>query len=98
MPLSSQPSVLSSECLRASGRRLTRPRDKDMESWVGRELLAQYLAVKEKEAETFGKMTDEERRQKFLNFFGYFYTAVTLMQAIKQGFLSCEPLATANFP
>jgi hypothetical protein len=29
---------------------------------------------------------------------GVLLTAVTLMQAIKQGFLSCEPLATANFP
>lgn len=44
-------------------------RDNDMESWIGRELLAQYLAAKEKEAEVFGKMTDEERRKKFLSFF-----------------------------
>ena len=43
--------------------------DKELESWIGAELLAHYLRVKDKEVEHFSKMTEEERRQKFLNYF-----------------------------
>jgi glutamine synthetase len=43
--------------------------DKELEDWIGTELLAQYIKVKEKEVEHFSKMTEEERRQKFLNHF-----------------------------
>lgn len=43
--------------------------DKDIKKWVGKELLTQYLRVKEKEVEYFGKMTEEERRLKFTSYF-----------------------------
>lgn len=44
-------------------------KDPDVREWVGKEFLEKYVKVKEKEVELFGKMTDEERRQKFLAFF-----------------------------
>ncbi|KAF4453902.1 protein fluG [Fusarium austroafricanum] len=43
--------------------------DVDIETWVGNELLRQYLQVKEKEVEYFEKMADEDRRMKFLSYF-----------------------------
>ncbi|EQL28330.1 hypothetical protein BDFG_08943 [Blastomyces dermatitidis ATCC 26199] len=43
--------------------------DKEIQNWVGPELFSQYVKVKEKEVEYFSKMTDEERRQKFLGYF-----------------------------
>lgn len=43
--------------------------DQELEGWIGAELLAHYRKVKDKEVEYFSKMTEEERRQKFLNYF-----------------------------
>ncbi|KAJ9133101.1 Glutamine synthetase, beta-Grasp [Coniochaeta hoffmannii] len=43
--------------------------DVDIPVWVGEELLEKYFKMKDKEVELFGKMTDEERRQKFIAFF-----------------------------
>jgi glutamine synthetase len=43
--------------------------DKELENWLGGELLAQYVKLKEKEVEYFSNMSEEERRQKFLNYF-----------------------------
>ncbi|KAK3377006.1 protein fluG [Lasiosphaeria ovina] len=43
--------------------------DTEVQSWVGRELFTQYIKVKEKEVETFGKMTDQDRRRKILEYF-----------------------------
>lgn len=43
--------------------------DKELQGWIGTELFTQYVKVKEKEVEYFSKMTDEERRQKFLGYF-----------------------------
>ncbi|KAH7179158.1 uncharacterized protein B0J16DRAFT_386985 [Fusarium flagelliforme] len=43
--------------------------DEDIKGWVGKELLTQYLRVKEMEVEYFGKMTEEERRLKFTSYF-----------------------------
>lgn len=44
-------------------------KDIDMRDWFGEELLAQYVKVKSKEIEYFSKMSEEERRQKFLTYF-----------------------------
>ncbi|KAI1059398.1 hypothetical protein LB507_004039 [Fusarium sp. FIESC RH6] len=44
-------------------------KDEDIEQWIGKELLTQYSRVKEKEVEYFGKMTEEERRMKFISYF-----------------------------
>jgi glutamine synthetase len=43
--------------------------DKELRDWIGAELFSQYIKVKEKEVEYFSKMTDDERRQKFLGYF-----------------------------
>ncbi|KAI1819346.1 protein fluG [Xylaria intraflava] len=43
--------------------------DEDLKDWLGVELHTQYLNVKDKEAEYFGEMTEEQRRQKFLDYF-----------------------------
>ena len=43
--------------------------DKELEAWIGTELLAQYVKLKEKEVEHFSNMSEEERRLKFLNYF-----------------------------
>ncbi|KAG9233332.1 protein fluG [Amylocarpus encephaloides] len=37
--------------------------------WIGKDLFTQYFNVKEKEVEFFSKITDEERRLKFLAYF-----------------------------
>jgi glutamine synthetase len=42
--------------------------DDEFEGWIGSEMPAQYLKVNEAELEHFSKMTEEERRQKFLNY------------------------------
>ncbi|KAJ8124852.1 hypothetical protein O1611_g8788 [Lasiodiplodia mahajangana] len=41
----------------------------DLFSWMGWGCVKKYVSVKEKEIEVFGKMTDEERRKKFLEYF-----------------------------
>ncbi|RYP41077.1 hypothetical protein DL767_001238 [Monosporascus sp. MG133] len=43
--------------------------DEELKRWIGYELHTQYFNVKQKEVEYFAKMTDEERRQKFLDYF-----------------------------
>lgn len=43
--------------------------DEEIKAWVGDELLRMYLKVKEKDAEKFGEMSDEERRTKHLDYF-----------------------------
>ncbi|CAG9945989.1 unnamed protein product [Clonostachys rosea f. rosea IK726] len=43
--------------------------DHEIIKWIGRELHNQYIRVKEKEAEYFLKMTTDERRRKFLDYF-----------------------------
>jgi glutamine synthetase len=43
--------------------------DEDLVNWIGAELLAHYCKVKDKEVEYFSKMSEEERRQKFLGYF-----------------------------
>lgn len=43
--------------------------DDAMRSLVGDDLLKWYISVKDKEVEEFGKMTDEERRKRFLEYF-----------------------------
>jgi len=43
--------------------------NEELQGWIGTELFTQYINVKEKEAEYFSKMTDEERRLKFLGYF-----------------------------
>ena len=41
----------------------------NMGTWMIGDLLSAYIPVKEKEVETFGKMTDIQRRNKFLEYF-----------------------------
>jgi glutamine synthetase len=48
---------------------LSAKEDTELQSWIGEELSTQYLKVKERELEFFSKMTDEERRLKFLSYF-----------------------------
>jgi glutamine synthetase len=43
--------------------------DKEIQEWIGDEILSLYVNIKEIEIETFAKMHDEERRRMFLNFF-----------------------------
>ncbi|OAQ69251.1 glutamine synthetase, catalytic domain-containing protein [Pochonia chlamydosporia 170] len=43
--------------------------DKEMKDWVGEELLTHYVRVKQKEVEHFGKMGEDERRIKMLQYF-----------------------------
>lgn len=43
--------------------------DEDLKQWIGSELHTQYLNIKQKEVEYFAKMTDEERRRRFLDYF-----------------------------
>lgn len=44
-------------------------KDKVMGDWMGKDMLQEYLAIKEKEVETFRRMSDEERRMRFLEYF-----------------------------
>lgn len=43
--------------------------DEDIKKWIGGEMMAQYVSLKEREIEFSKKMTDETMRQKFLAFF-----------------------------
>jgi len=43
--------------------------DCDMRQWIGDRLLSMYSEVKEREIAAFDRMTDEQRRQKYLNYF-----------------------------
>lgn len=43
--------------------------DEDFKSWIPADLLKWYISVKDKEVETFGKISDEERRLRFLEYF-----------------------------
>jgi glutamine synthetase len=43
--------------------------DTVMETWMPGDLLSEYIAVKEKEVEVFGKMTEQQRLDKFLEYF-----------------------------
>lgn len=43
--------------------------DEDLPLWLGPELVEHYLRVKEKEAEIFPQMSDEERRRRYLDYF-----------------------------
>lgn len=44
-------------------------RDAAVDTWIAEELLRWYISVKDKEIEEFGKMTDEQRRRRFLEYF-----------------------------
>lgn len=44
-------------------------RDSAVETWIAEDLLKWYISVKDKEVEEFGKMTDEQRRLRFLKYF-----------------------------
>lgn len=54
-------------CLRESLDALSQ--DKDVKGWMGEALHSQYIQIKEVEIWTFAAMSDEDRRQRFLNFF-----------------------------
>lgn len=43
--------------------------DQDAKRWMGEEMHTQYVSIKEVEIVTFSKMSDEQRRQRFLDFF-----------------------------
>ncbi|KAL6401889.1 Glutamine synthetase, beta-Grasp [Ilyonectria robusta] len=43
--------------------------DETVKEWIPEDLLKSYIPVKEKEVEVFQKMTDDERRVKFLEYF-----------------------------
>ncbi|KAF5121999.1 Protein fluG [Metarhizium anisopliae] len=43
--------------------------DAVVNAWIAKGLLEWYISVKEKEAEVFGEMTDEQRRLRFLEYF-----------------------------
>ncbi|OBT70595.1 hypothetical protein VF21_10324 [Pseudogymnoascus sp. 05NY08] len=43
--------------------------DNSIKSWIPKDMLNSYIAVKEKDAEAFQKMTDDQRRLRFLEFF-----------------------------
>lgn len=43
--------------------------DAVVNAWIAKDLLEWYISVKEKEVEVFGKMTDEQRRLRFLEYF-----------------------------
>lgn len=43
--------------------------DDSIRQWIGNEMVEQYIGVKEKEIQTFSRMSDEARRKKYLNFF-----------------------------
>lgn len=43
--------------------------NESVKKWVGEPLFNQYIKVKEKELEKFSKLTDDERRRRFLSFF-----------------------------
>lgn len=44
-------------------------RDAAVKSWIGEDLLKWFISVKDKEVEEFGKMTGEQRRLRFLEYF-----------------------------
>ncbi|RHZ48889.1 uncharacterized protein CDV56_105497 [Aspergillus thermomutatus] len=44
-------------------------RDVALKTWIGKDLLKWFISVKDKEVEEFGKMTDEQRRLRFLEYF-----------------------------
>ncbi|CAJ0540910.1 Ff.00g077860.m01.CDS01 [Fusarium sp. VM40] len=43
--------------------------DEDFKTWIPEDLMKWYISVKDKEVETFGKMSDEQRRLRFLEYF-----------------------------
>lgn len=43
--------------------------DDSIKTWIPRDMLNSYIAVKEKDVEAFQKMTDDQRRLRFLEFF-----------------------------
>ena len=43
--------------------------DQDVKRWMGEEMHTQYISIKEVEIVTFSKMSDEQRRRKYLRFF-----------------------------
>lgn len=43
--------------------------EEDMKHWIGEELVSRYLGVKEAEVRNFAGMSDEDRRQRLLEFF-----------------------------
>lgn len=44
-------------------------RDVAVKTWIAEDLLKWFISVKDKEVEVFGKMTDEQRRRRFLEYF-----------------------------
>ena len=44
-------------------------RDAALKTWIAEDLLKWFISVKNKEVEEFGKMTDEQRRLRFLEYF-----------------------------